>query len=176
MRGLVWGISTAALSAVALSSGSYAADIPGPSKIDAVTVYPSGADITRVLKVKIPAGEHTVVVNDLPAGALPQSIRIDGKATGGALQIGSVDTRRVAVPRADSATIATQRRAMEDEIEKLKDQRALLQTEIQAAEAQKPFIQNLAALPSRPITGSGTVAEPDWLKIAALISERSAAV
>ncbi|NOU06392.1 MAG: hypothetical protein HOO99_09440, partial [Hyphomicrobiaceae bacterium] len=51
MRGLVWGISTAALSAVALSSGSYAADIPGPSKIDAVTVYPSGADITRVLKV-----------------------------------------------------------------------------------------------------------------------------
>ncbi|MEQ1650433.1 MAG: DUF4139 domain-containing protein, partial [Hyphomicrobiaceae bacterium] len=32
------------------------------------------------------------------------------------------------------------------------------------------------ALPSRPITGSGTVAEPDWLKIAALISERSAAV
>ena len=53
---------------------------------------------------------------------------------------------RTSVPRTDDANAATERRRIEDAIEKLKDQRAQLQAAIEAAEAQKTLIGNLIAL------------------------------
>jgi N-terminal domain of unknown function (DUF4140) len=116
--------------ASAMLTAAEAADLSAPSRVDAVIVYPAGAEIARTLKVKVEPGEHAVIINDLPAGALPQSIRVEGKSTGGQLQIGSVDSRRLSVPRADSAAIAGQRRDLEDRIEKLRDQRLVLQSDI----------------------------------------------
>ena len=170
---------TSSLAAIVMAAGgeqgAFAADLAAASKIDAVTVYPTGAEVTRSFKVKLEPGEHAVLVNDLPAGALPQSIRVEGKSTGGQMQIGSVDTRRISVPRADSAMIAGQRRALEDQIEKLKDQRLVLQSDIQAAEAQKALITSLTQLPSRASTAGATAPEPDWSKLLALIGERTSA-
>jgi uncharacterized protein (TIGR02231 family) len=169
--------SMAALAyASVMLSAAEAADVTAPSRVDAVTVYPSGAEIARTLRVKIEPGEHAVVINDLPAGALPQSIRVEGKSTGGQLQIGSVDSRRLSVPRADSAALAGQRREMEDRIEKLRDQRLVHQADIQAAEAQKLLINGIAQLPGRPVTAGASVAEPDWMKLLALVGEKTAAV
>jgi uncharacterized protein (TIGR02231 family) len=91
------------------------------------------------------------------------------------LQIGSVDSRRLSVPRADSAAIAGQRRDLEDRIEKLRDQRLVLQSDIQAAEAQKTLINGLTQLPGRPSTAGATAPEPDWTKLLALIGEKTAA-
>ena len=171
----------AATSLVALTLASAeltaaaAADVTAPSRVDAVIVYPAGAEISRTLKVKVEPGEHAVLINDLPAGALPQSIRVEGKSTGGQLQIGSVDSRRLSVPRADSAAIAGQRRDLEDRIEKLKDQRLVLQADIQAAEAQKALIAGLTQLPARPAAAGATTPEPDWAKLLALVGEKTAA-
>lgn len=168
--------SIVALSLASLTlSTAHAADIAATSKIDAVIVYPSGAEIARTAKIKLEPGEHAILLNDLPAGALAQSIRVEGKTTGGQLQIGSVDSRRVSVPRADSAAVAGQRRDLEDKIEKLKDQRLVLQSEILAADAQKAMITALTQLPSRPVTGTASAPEPDWSKLLALISEKTAA-
>ncbi len=170
-----------AASIIALSFASvtlctaHAADIAAQSKIDAVTVYPSGAEVARTLKVKLEPGEHAILLNDLPSSALPQSIRVEGKTTGGQLQIGSVDSRRVSVPRADSAAIAGQRREIEDKIEKLKDGRLILQADVQAAEAQKALITALTKLPSRPVGNNAAAAEPDWSKLLALVAEKTAA-
>ena len=175
---------TSSIVAMALASGSIAsaplgaalaADMSAPSRIDAVIVYPTGAEIARTVKVKLEPGEHALLINDLPAGALPQSIRVEGKATGGQLQIGSVDSRRVSVPRADSAAVASQRRDLEDKIEKLKDQRLVLQSDIQAAEAQKAMITALTQLPTRPVATGAAAPEPDWSKLLALVSEKTAA-
>ncbi len=168
--------SMAALACVsAMLTAAEAADVTAPSRVDAVIVYPSGAEITRTLKVKVEPGEHAVVINDLPAGALPQSIRVEGKSTGGLLQIGSVDSRRLSVPRADSAVIAGQRRDLEDRIEKLKDQRHVLHADIPAAEAQKVLITALTQLPNRPVGAGASAPEPDWAKLMALIGEKTAA-
>src|SRR5262245_11563185 len=101
----------------ALVTGAHAADVKGTSRIDAVTVYPSGAELTRVGKVKLERGDHVVLFTDLPARAVGNSIRVEGKATGNLL-IGSVDTRRVFVPRTDDAIAATERKRVEDAIEK----------------------------------------------------------
>lgn len=158
----------------AIAVGAHAAEVRGASRIDAVTVYPSGAEITRIGKVKLETGEHTLLFADLPANAVSSSIRVEGKATG-KLEIGSVDTRNVSVPRADDAVVTTERRRVEDAIEKLKDDKAALQASIVAAETQKKLIDNLTQLPNRPAPGAASP-QPDWGQLFGLIGERAAEV
>ncbi len=158
----------------AFVSSAYAADVKGTTRIDAVTVFPAGAEITRVGKVKLERGDHVVLFTDLPARAVHSSIRVEGKATG-TLEIGSVDSRRTFVPRTDDAIAATESMRVEDAIEKLKDDRAVLQTAAQAAEMQKTLIANLAQLPTRPAPPNGAAApQPDWAQLFGLIGERLA--
>src|SRR5439155_24392497 len=121
---------------LASTASVMSAEIKGSSRIDAVTVYPSGAEVMRVGRVTMEGGEHVILFTDLPAQALPGSLRVEGRATG-TLDIGSVDTRRVSVPRSDSAVAATERRQTEAAIEKLKDERAVLQAAVEAGQAQK---------------------------------------
>ncbi len=137
-----------------LPRAAHAADIKGTSKIESVTVYPQGAEVTRIGKVKMERGEHVILFNDLPTNAVAGSIRVEGKATG-RLEIGSVDTRRVKVPSTDEAVAATERKRIEDAIEKLRDDRAQLSATVEAAETQKTLINNLAQLPTKSAPANG---------------------
>lgn len=158
----------------AIAAGARAAEVKGASRIDAVTVYPSGAEVTRIGKVKVDSGEHTLLFADLPANAVSSSIRVEGKATG-KLEIGSVDTRSVSVPRADDAIAASERRRVEDAIETLKDEKAALQASVVAAESQKRLIDNLTQLPTRPMPAhDASSTQPDWGQLFGLIGERAA--
>ena len=158
----------------AIAAGAHAAEVKGTSRIDAVTVYPSGAEVTRIGKVKLERGEHTLLFTDLPANAVSSSIRVEGKATG-KLEIGSVDTRSVSVPRADDAVAATERRRVEDAIEKLKDDKAALQASVSAAETQKTADRQpgAASHPAAPAHGAAAP-QPDWGQLFGLIGERAA--
>jgi uncharacterized protein (TIGR02231 family) len=159
---------------LALAGAAAAADVKGTSRIDAVTVYPSGAEITRTARVKLEKGAHTLLFTDLPSEAVAASIRVEGKATAG-LEIGSVDTRSLTVPRGDNAVAATERRRIEDAIEKLKDERSALQAAIQAAETQKRLIENLTKLPGTPVPANAApAAQPDWDQLFELIGKRTA--
>jgi len=166
-----WQMALAALPL--MSAGALAADIKGASKIDQVTVFPSGAEVTRLAKVKVERGDHVLLFTDLPARALPGSIRVEGKATGGRLAIASVDTRRTFVPRDDAAAAAGERKRLEDAIEKLNDERAQLLGTIEALEAQKTFIANLAKMPGQgPVLGAQPAQQPDWEKLLGFIGQR----
>ncbi len=158
---------------LASTASVMSAEINGSSRIDAVTVYPLGAEVTRVGRVTMERGEHVILFTDLPAQASPGSLRVEGKASG-TLEIGSVDTRRVFVPRSDSAVAATERKQLEDAIEKLKDERALLQAAVDAAQAQKALINNLANLPMQPSAPNSAATQPDWSQLFTLIGQRSA--
>src|SRR5262245_31563038 len=150
-----------------------AAELKATSRIEAVTVYPAGTEVTRVGHLTMEGGEHVILFTDLPAQAVPGSIRVEGRATG-ALQIGSVDTRRVSVPRGDEAIAATERRRIEDAIESLKDERAVLQAAVEAAQAQKTLVNNLAQLPTQPPSPHAAAAQPDWSQLFTLIGQRVA--
>ena len=158
---------------LASTAGVMSADIKATSRIETVTVYPAGAEVTRVGRVAMQGGEHVLLFTDLPAQAVPGSIRIEGRATG-ALQIGSVDTRRVSVPRTDEAIAATERKQIEDAIEKLKDERAVLQAAIEAAQALKALVNNLAQLPAQPPSPHAAASQPDWSQLFTLIGQRVA--
>lgn len=165
-------VSMAALGIVAPALG---ADIKATSRIDAVTVYPSGATITRVATVKLDKGEHVIIFEDIAAQAKPGSIRVEGQASG-ALEIGSVDSRRVNVATDDAAILASQRKKIEDQIEALRDQNEAIAATIKAAQAQVTLMTNLAQLPLRP-AAPGRAPAPaatatDWGQIYGVIGER----
>jgi uncharacterized protein (TIGR02231 family) len=157
---------------LALGPGvAHAAEVPALSRVDSVLVFPSGAEVRRVATLKLEGGEHTVILSDLPQQAIPASIRVEGKGTG-RLEIGSVDSRRVVVSLGDPATVRSERRRIEDEIERFKDQRSGFQAQIATADAQKAFVNQLTQLPGRPAPvpapGQGSPRE-DWSQILGLI-------
>lgn len=163
----------AVISAVFAVSAS-GAEINASSRIDAVTVYPSGATITRVARAKIEKGEHVLVFSDLAAQAKPGSIRVEGRASG-ALEIGSVDSRRVNVSTTDAKVQASQRRRIEKQIEALRDQHEAIAVRIRAAKAQVSLTTNLAQLPLRPpalgAAQAAGAAATDWGRIYGFIGE-----
>jgi uncharacterized protein (TIGR02231 family) len=152
-----------------------AAEVPAPSAIDAVTVFPQGAEVTRFAKVKLQPGEHTILITDLPPTAIGNSIRVEGKSTGG-LAIGSVDTRRTFIQRGEIAERAAERKRLEGEIEKLNDERELLNATIEGANAQKKLFTELAGIPGKPVpAGMMSPQMPDWGQLGALIGDRTVA-
>ncbi len=148
-------------------------EIPATSRADAVTVFPTGAEVSRIAKVTLPKGSHTVILSDLPADAIASSIRVEGLATG-KLEIGSVDSRRLMVPRTDALASESERRRIEDEIERLRDERSVPESELQAAETQRLLISNLAQLPVRPPAPQGVERQEDWTSVLAMIASGSA--
>lgn len=156
-----------------LSLNAFAAQVPASSRVDAVTVFLSGAEVTRLAKVHLDKGEHTIVIGDLPASAVPGSIRVEGRATGN-LDIGSVDSAIKLLQRAESEAADAQRKILEDRIQNLKDQKTAVSAQAQAAKTQKKLIGNLAQLPTRPRsqTEPATSVE-DWGKILTFITQAS---
>jgi uncharacterized protein (TIGR02231 family) len=162
---------SALLITLVVAAEAGAVEVTAVSRVDAVTVFPAGAEVTRLAKVRLEPGEHAVVFPDLPAGAVQNSIHVEGRATE-RLEIGSVDSRRLSVPRLDPEAVATERRRLEDEIERLQDERGLLDGQIAAAEAQKKLIEQLTELPSRPPAPGpgGQAAREDWAQLLGLVA------
>ena len=163
----LWALALA-INAVLVAVAA-AGEIEATSEIDSVVVFPSGAEVNRAAKVSLPEGETTIVFGDLPAQTVPGSIRVEGEAAG-ALRIGSVDQRRLFVPQSGSSDDVTERKRLEKEIERLKDQRQLLQGKIESAQTQRTLLQNLANLPNVPTGRDGQSGVlPDWGQLIGLI-------
>jgi len=155
MRSLAFSISLL-LASTSLTS---AADISAASRIDAVTVFPSGANVTREANAVLSAGDHVVLLDDLPLGVRANSLRVEGRSDAG-VEIGSLDVKVMYVGADNSAP----RKLIEEQIEKLGDDRRVLDGLIETADAQKRLITNLAELPMRPVKGdsSALMGGADW--------------
>ncbi|QPF92917.1 mucoidy inhibitor MuiA family protein [Bradyrhizobium commune] len=116
---------------------SWAADVDATSAIDTVTVYPDGATVTRVMVLDIASGDSTLVARDFPLSLDPSSLRVEGEA-GAKLTIGTIDARP---PRAAQPVNLPE---LDKRIEALRDQRADLQGDIDAATARRKFAQHFA--------------------------------
>lgn len=158
---------------VAFTAPVQADDVAFSSRITAVTVFPSGAEISRVGSLKIAQGKHTLVINDLPANTVTDSIRIKAVATGG-LEIGSVDARRVFVTSQEAAVADVRRKELEDTLNRLRDRQDDLNAAVTAAQTQKDLITNLAQLPTRPAPPAGAGERTDWREILSVIGTASA--
>ncbi len=157
------------LAFLGLAARVEAAELEAVSRPVTVIVFPSGAEVSRIANVKLDKGEHTIIFRDLPAAAVESSIRVEGKATG-KLEIGSVDSRRMFVPQADAAAAESERRKIEEELERANDEKAALEAQTLASETQKSLIANLTSLPTRPAPAAGAERGEDWPAVLALIA------
>jgi uncharacterized protein (TIGR02231 family) len=114
-----------------------AADIAASSAVDAVTVYPDGASVTRLVTLDLPAGENSAVLMDFPLTLDPSSLRVEGEA-GAKLTIGAIDAKP---PRAAPPVNLPE---VDKRIEVLKDERTNLQGAIDAATARRKFAERFA--------------------------------
>ena len=94
MRLMTNGFLTTSLAVfTALVAGPVrAAEVAANSAVDAVTVYPDGASVTRVISLDLPAGENSAVLKDFPLALDPSSLRVEGEA-GAKLTIGAIDAK-----------------------------------------------------------------------------------
>lgn len=163
--------SPIAAAVILLAHGTAFADtVPATSRIESVTVFPSGAEIVRTARVAIAKGEHAVVFVNLPAEAVQASIRVDGKSTL-PLEIGAVDSRTLYLSEQESEKLEAERKRIEAAIEKVEDERHLAEARIAAADTQKSLVTNLANLPNRPPVAAGTsqAQQEDWATLLALM-------
>ncbi len=118
-----------------------AANVEATSAVDAVTVYPDGASVTRVITAEIAAGDNTVVLKDFPLTLDPSSLRVEGEA-GAKLTIGAIDSRP---PRAAPPVNLPE---LDKRIEALNDERDNLQGVIarrrRAPQIRRTFCRSVA--------------------------------
>ena len=145
-----------------------AANVEATSAVDAVTVYPDGASVTRAIAVDVPSGDNTLVIKDFPLTLDPSSLRVEGEA-GAKLTIGAIDTRP---PRAAPPVNLPE---LDQRIEALKDERANLQGAIAAATARRKFAERFAETSPAGIGEKGE-ARPiaDWRAAFAAVAEEVA--
>ena len=115
-----------------------AAELDVRSAIDAVTVYPDGATVTRLITVDLPQGDTTLIARDFPPGLDASSLRVEGE-TAARVTIGAIDAR---APRAERPPAAPE---LEKRWQALKDERASLEDQIGAETARKRFAERFAS-------------------------------
>ncbi|MVT70685.1 mucoidy inhibitor MuiA family protein [Bradyrhizobium pachyrhizi] len=131
-------VTTSLVLAGALVAGPlHAANLDAVSQVDAVTVYPDGASVTRVITLDLPAGDSTLIARDFPMGLDPSSLRVEGEG-GAKLTIGAIDTK---LPQ---PLLPPNLSEIDKRIEALNDERADLQGLISAAEARRKFAERFA--------------------------------
>jgi uncharacterized protein (TIGR02231 family) len=161
-------IPSAMLCLVVLAAPA-AAQTDVTSAIDAVTVYPDGATVTRIVHVDLPQGDSVVRARDFPPGLDPASLRVEGDAPA-RLVIGGIDARP---PRAERPPLDP---GLEDRIEALRDERGGLDDKIAAATARRAFAQRFAE--SSPVgLGDKGEARPiaEWRSAFVAVAEEVAA-
>ena len=170
MRGIASHLVTTSLIVVAAiaASPALAADVDARSTVDAVTVYPDGASVTRIITADLASGDNTLVAADFPLTLDPSSLRVEGEA-GAKLTIGAIDTRP---PRAAPPVNLPE---LDKRIEALKDERGNLSGAINAATARRKFAERFAQ--SSP-TGLGNKGEArpidEWRAAFAAVAEEVA--
>jgi uncharacterized protein (TIGR02231 family) len=155
--------------AVLASASAAAGEIDVQSMIDAVTVYPDGATVTRVIRVDLPGGDTTLIDRDFPPGLDPASLRVEGE-TSARVVIGAIDAR---APRPDRPATAPE---IEKQIEALRDERAALDDRIAAQTARKGFAQRFAE--QAPVAGGekgGARPLAEWREAFAAVAEEISA-
>jgi pyridoxine 5'-phosphate synthase PdxJ len=121
-----------------LPAAAAADDIELKSTLVRVTVFPAGAEAVREAGLELAAGDHVIVVRDLPEHLVDSSLRVEGEADQ-ALDIGSVDSKRIFIATGgkDDVLNQTERKKIEDEIEKMQDEKALMEARVAAAQTQR---------------------------------------
>jgi uncharacterized protein (TIGR02231 family) len=130
-------LSFVSVVAIVTAVPAMAAELEASSQVDAVTVYPDGATVTRLIRLDLPAGDSTLLAKDFPLMLDPSSLRVEGEG-GARIVIGAVEARPpLPQPAANIPDI-------DRKLETLRDERAALDGAIESATARRKFAERFA--------------------------------
>lgn len=128
-----------------VAAGALAEDITLTSAVSAATVYPQGALVTRVVPFEMPAGEHDLIIADLPSRMDFASMRVSVEGA----TLGATSFRNDAVPSQpdrDTAEIVAARdkiKSIEAQIQSTMDDAARVKLIMDASQARIAFLKQL---------------------------------
>jgi len=126
-------LSACSLLALTLAAPSLAAEIDAASKIDAVTVYPDAAVISRLSEIDLPQGDNVLTFKNLPLALDPASLRFEGEGSAKMI-IGAVETRVEPAPAKGPDN------AIEAKLDSLRSEREGWQSSVDALQAKREMI------------------------------------
>ncbi|MEQ8902894.1 MAG: DUF4139 domain-containing protein [Roseovarius sp.] len=128
-----------------VAAPAIADDIALSSRVSAVTLFPQGATVVREVPFAAPAGQHDLILADLPRGTPLASVRVSVEGA----RMGGVTTRRDYVPPRDmseSSELLAARAEVERLEEALRAARARIddiRLEAEAARARLAFLDRI---------------------------------
>ncbi|VVT09396.1 conserved exported hypothetical protein [Roseovarius sp. EC-HK134] len=149
-----------ALPLASLALPAVAEDIALSSRVSAVILYPQGATVTREVAFSAPAGQHDLILADLPQGTPLASVRVVVEG----VRMGGVTTRNDYVPPRDapeSAALIDARATLtqrEDALRLARNDIADIELEAEAARARIAFLAQIGQ-----VDGAATLT-PDQLR------------
>ncbi|WP_026481311.1 mucoidy inhibitor MuiA family protein [Ahrensia sp. 13_GOM-1096m] len=145
-------ISLAILLSTTMLGSAFADEFKFSSAVDAVTVFPRGAEVERVATGEMKQGTHVVLIENLPADISADSVRVEGVSDGD-ISIGSVDVRQVYLSRNENPE---DRLKIELQIEAHNDEHMRLDQAISDTDLQRSMLQNLISNAGKPNQGDAS--------------------
>jgi uncharacterized protein (TIGR02231 family) len=139
---------------------AHAADVIATLPIDHVTVYRDSAIVTRAGTVELAAGDHRLIVRNLPDGLVPAGVRIAAKS--GGARLGGIEIQRIT----QDDLVNEDERSLDKQLRSLGDQRDAIQDEVAAAENQ---LKLLSAVSQTPMGGGENAARLDGAALSSLV-------
>ena len=119
-------------------SGVFAEEFRPQSKIEEVTVYTGSARVTRVAKVTLPVGEHTVIFEDVVSNIDENSLNVAGLGEAKVTLFGAnIQTEQLKFNPNEKV------RALEDKIQGLKDQVELKRNFLNILSQQEAYLNSI---------------------------------
>ena len=134
--------TTCCVLAFVAGAAARAEDVPANLRIDQVTVYARSAAIARQGEVRIPAGEHRLIVRGLPDPVDAGSLRVSIGSN--AVRLGGVEIEKIVA----ADFVNDPEKALRDKLRTLGDQRTAILDDIATAQTQLKLIESLAAQPA----------------------------
>jgi uncharacterized protein (TIGR02231 family) len=128
------------LLALAAPGPAQSAEFSPATRVTAVTVYRDGALVTREAELNLPAGDHRILLKEIPAVADPASIRVSGTGAEG-ISIGGVEVSQ----DFRQPGLTTEYKALEKELQDFVSQISALDDRQKSIESLREFLGGLKA-------------------------------
>lgn len=150
-----------------MASGALADEFTLDSTVSAATIYPQGATVVRRMEFNVPAGQHTLLISDIPYEFRSETLQIMG---GEGLVFGA---SRVISSRVQPDDLSIERRtALEREIASLEAQITVTQEESAAAgliiNAASARIKLLDSIGNQQAQGAAAALEDSTISVETL--------
>ncbi|GAA0420428.1 mucoidy inhibitor MuiA family protein [Cocleimonas flava] len=120
------------------SSLAFADDIVAESSIEAVTVYPGSAKVTRVSKISLNPGNNEVVIENLPLNLNEASLRVSGESQAD-VSLGSIELFK----NIKRDVVQQQEKELRQKIEDVQLEQKRIRDDISRNKTQLQFIRQM---------------------------------